>query len=245
MIAAAQNEPTPDQKSEDQTPIGISEEDALKNLSGTVRDQSELERDITMQANAALMEAEDQKDRNRIVKLELTRDRLKGQLDKEKKRLEKAAGNPYQSRTIQNEVTKLEQDINQATLDITDFESRMQKRHQEDPLHNMSQTKSIRLPGESNREYLIRTGKITPFSKLGGSRPAGIEGQLADTLLDAEEEAAAEQLGNEAGEGPQSHQLLRRPGFAEEETPPPVPKTSAVEAEFSLRPRKKRKVERN
>ncbi|KAL6890965.1 SNF2 family N-terminal domain-containing protein [Trichoderma evansii] len=244
MMADAQNESTPNIKSEDQAPIGISEEDALKNLSGTVRDQSELERDITMQANAALMEAKDQKDRNRIVKLELTRDRLKGQLDKEKKRLEKAAGNPYQSRTIQNEITKLEQEISQATLDITDFESRMQKRHQEDPLHNMSQTKSIRLPGESNREYLIRTGKITPFSKLGGSRPAGIEGQLADTLLDAEEEAAAEQLGNEAGEGPQSHQLLRRPGFAEEETPPPVPKTSAVEAEFSLRPRKKRKVER-
>ncbi|RFU79552.1 dna excision repair ercc-6 [Trichoderma arundinaceum] len=244
MVAAAQQDSSSDPSPEAQTAIGMSEDDALKNLSGTVRDQDELERDITMQANAALMEAEDQKDRNRIVKLELTRDRYKSQLDKEKKRLEKAAGNPYQSRTIQNEIAKLEQEINQATLDIADFELRIQKRHQEDPLHSMNQTKSKKLPGESNREYLIRTGKITPFSKLGGARPAGIEGQLADTLLDAEEEAAAEQLGNEANEGPLSHQLLRRPGFAEQETPPPTIQGTAAETEFSLRPRKKRKVQR-
>ncbi|KAH6603475.1 dna excision repair ercc-6 [Trichoderma cornu-damae] len=244
MVEAAQHASTPGASPEAQTAVGMSEDDALKNLSGTVRDQNELERDITMQANAALMEAEDQKDRNRIVKLGLTRERHKSQLDKEKKRLEKAAGNPYQSRTIQNEIARLEQEIDQITLDMTDFELRIQKRHQEDPLHSMNQAKSKRLPGESNRQYLIRTGKITPFSKLGGARPAGIEGQLADTLLDAEEEAAAEQLGNEAGEGPLSHQLLRRPGFAEEEIPSPAIRSTAAEAEFSLRPRKKRKVQR-
>ncbi|PTB54349.1 hypothetical protein M431DRAFT_509347 [Trichoderma harzianum CBS 226.95] len=244
MVAVAQQSSTPDANPDSPPAIGISEDDALKNLSGTVRDQDDLERDITMQANAALMEAEDKKDRNRIVKLELTRERYKSLLDKEKKRLEKAAGNPTQSRTIQNEIAKFEQEIKQATLDITDFESRIQKRHQEDPLHGLNQTKSKRLPGESNRDYLIRTGKITPFSKLGGARPAGIEGQLADTILDAEEEATAEQLNNETSEGPLSHQLLRRPGFAEEVTEPSASEGTAAEAEFSLRPRKKRKVQR-
>ncbi|KAK2590437.1 DNA repair protein rhp26 [Conoideocrella luteorostrata] len=222
----------------------MTEEDALKALSGTVRDQNDLERDISIQANAALTEAEDKKDHNRIIKLDATRQRLQSQLDKEKRRLERVAGNPYQSRSIQKEMSKLEHELLQVSNDISDFQARIDKRHLEGPLEDTNQPKSKKLPGESHREFLIRTGKITPFAKIGGSRPQGIEGQLADTILEAEEEAAAEQLDIDL-EGPTSHQLLRRPGFADDVVVKEPKESETFEAnEFSLRPRKKRRTER-
>lgn len=245
MVAAAHGEAG--EASNDATNLaGMTEEDALKNLTGTVRDQNELERDITMQANAAIMEAEDKKDQARIEKLEASRHRLQLQLDKEKKRLERAATNPYQAANIRKEIAKVDQEILHISNDISDFQSRMKKRHEQDPLEVQTTSKSAKLPGESHREYLIRTGKITPFAKVGGPRPHGVEGQLADAILDAEEEAAAEQLGG-PDEEPTSHQLLRRPGFEDEDPTPVVSSpaaSGAVQSEFSLRPRKKQRLER-
>ncbi|EEU39557.1 transcription-coupled repair protein CSB/RAD26 [Fusarium vanettenii 77-13-4] len=249
MLAAAQAGASQDDIEEQPTTEGLNEEDALRNLTGAVRDQNELERDITLQANAALMEADDKKDQNRIDKLQATKHRLQLQLDKEKKRLEKVGTNIYQSRNIQKEIAKLDDEIQQVSSDISDFQARIEKRHQENPAEDSKHAKSKKLPGESNREFLIRTGKITPFAKIGGPRPSDIEGQLADTILDAEEQAEAEQL-DEEFEGPTSHQRLRRPGFVDEfelEATKPATKleTTAVETEFSLRPRKKRRVQRD
>ncbi|KAF7557355.1 hypothetical protein G7046_g6058 [Stylonectria norvegica] len=248
MVAAAQEGSTLDDNQTAQTlpdTEGMDEEDALRNLTGTVRDQNDLERDITLQANAALMEAEDKKDQARIEKLQATKHRLQLQLEKEQKRLERVSGNPYQSRNVQKEVAKLDNEIQQVSSDISDFQARVSKRHQEISPDDVHQSKSKRLPGESHREFLIRTGKITPFAKVGGPRPPGIEGQLAETILDAEEEAAAQQLEGDT-EGPRSHQQLRRPGFADEAEPEPEPVVSATvatESEFSLRPRKKRRIQ--
>ncbi|GAO14656.1 hypothetical protein UVI_02008960 [Ustilaginoidea virens] len=222
----------------------MTEEDALKNLTETVRDQNDVERDITIQAQAALVEAEDKKDQGRITKLEATRQRLQSQHDNEKKRLERVAGNPYQSRNVQREIAKLAEELARVSSDISDFQARIDKRHQEELLDNTSQAKSKRLPGENHRDYLVRTGKITPFARIGGPRPQGIEGQLADTLLQAEEEVAAEQLGQD-DQGPKSHQLLRRPGFSDEiaTSDSEIPGNS-IASEFSLRPRKKQRRER-
>lgn len=241
MVAAAQDGSHSENNDETPNTVGMNEEDALQHLTGTVRDQNDLERDITLQANAALNEAEDKKDQARIDKLQASKDRLELQLDKEKKRLERVAGNPYQARSAQKEIARLQEEVRQVGNDIADFQSRMKKRHEEKPLEDQSTKKSQRLPGESHRDFLIRTGKITPFAKVGGPRPQWLEGDLADTILDAEEEATAKQFEGDA-EGPTSHQLLRRPGFAENvevKTEKSEAETSAVEAEFSLRPRKR------
>lgn len=248
MVAAAQESVSQNQGTEDQPNTeGLNEEDALRNLTGAVRDQNDLERDITLQANAALNEAEDKKDQNRIAKLQETKHRLQLQLDKEKKNLERVAhSNVYQSRNVQKKIAKLDEEIRQISNDVSDFQTRIAKRHEETPIEDPKKSKSAKLPGESNREFLIRTGKITPFAKIGGPRPAGIQGQLADTILDAEEEAAAEQLGGEL-EGPASHQRLRRPGFADEgesEAAPSRETPTIAESEFSLRPRKKRRAQK-
>ncbi|KAK0384899.1 hypothetical protein NLU13_7378 [Sarocladium strictum] len=247
MVAAAQESSNPESINVTPNTAGLNEEDALQQLTGTVRDQNDLERDITLQANAALNEAEDKKDQNRIDKLQATKDRLQLQLDKEKKRLENVAGNPYQARSAQKEIARLQEEVSQVTSDIADFQARMKKRHEETPLEDQNNKKSQRLPGESHRDFLIRTGKITPFAKVGGPRPQWLEGDLADTILDAEEEATAKQFEGDA-EGPISHQLLRRPGFADDveiKAERPDTSTSAVEAEFSLRPRKRTRTQKS
>ncbi|PFH61367.1 hypothetical protein XA68_17545 [Ophiocordyceps unilateralis] len=244
IVAAAQGASSTDNTTQKPQMVGMSEEDALRNLTGAVRDQDDLERDITMQANTVLMEAEDNKDKKRIDKLETTKMRLQTQMDEEKRKLERVSGNPYQSRKLQAEIGRLDDEIRQINNDVSDFEARIAKRHREDPLETANLAKSKRLPGEGHREYLIRTGKITPFTKVGGPRPPGLQGQLADAILDAEEEGAADQLEAET-EGPTSHQLLRRPGFVDEiasrdsSTSP-----FGTEPETSLRPRKRRRVQK-
>lgn len=245
MVAAAHQGSNVNEVAETNAEItGMTEDDALRNLTGTVRDQTDLERDITLQANAAINEAEDKKDKARIEKLDESRKLQQLQLDKLEKKLEKVAGNPYQARNVQKEIARLEEEIQQKTSDINDFQSRIDKRHEEDPLDTSNRVKSARLPGESHRDYLIRTGKITPFAKVGGARPEGIHGQLAETILDAEEAAAAEQYDTTADE-PISHQQLRMPGFDDGYMPKKKEaqdSATPVESEFSLRPRKKRRV---
>jgi len=91
-----------------------------------------------------------------------------------------------------------------------------------------------RQTGESQREYLIRTGKITPFSRMSGleriPRDAGEE-ELA-TMLEEKEE--------------RSHQFLRAPGF---ETPTSGATTatsgsSDIEVSEDSRSRKRKRVVR-
>jgi DNA excision repair protein ERCC-6 len=248
MVAAARDGTSGDNAQDNADVAGMNEDDALRDLAGTVRDQNDLERDITIQANAALVEAEDKKDQNRIDKLDASRQRLQQQLDKEKRQLEIFANNPYKTRNIQKVIAKLEEEIRQVTNDIADFQSRMKKRNEENPLEQQP-GKSNRHPGESQYDFLVRTGKITPFAKVGGPRPAGLEGELAGTILEAEDEAAAKGFEDE-DEGPVSHRKLRMPGFSEEvekserKEPGPSTATTAVESEFSLRPRKKKKTQR-
>ncbi|KLU89166.1 DNA repair and recombination protein RAD26 [Magnaporthiopsis poae ATCC 64411] len=217
----------------------LDEAAALAGLTENVRDQDELARDITHRANLALIDAEDEKDQKRIVKAEADQKKLS---DKLKALLRKAESRALPAATIQRTRTEIEQTktaIAQIDRDILDLSQRIQQRHREDGGGSTDGTKGTKkLTGETQRDYLIRTGKITPFAKIGGPRPEGVEGELADAIIEAEDEAAAVQLEKaDEDRGPRSHQNLRAPGFADGSEPP-----SAAESEFSLRPRKKRKI---
>ncbi|GKT53935.1 DNA repair and recombination protein rad26 [Colletotrichum tofieldiae] len=236
--AAATTDNTP--KATESHPSDHSDEAAfLRNITADIRDQDDLERDITTQANAVLVEAEDKKDKQRIEKLEANKEKLEAKRVEQQKKLEGARRNPYQSRSIQKEIDKLGLEIDCIIDDISDCQARIDKRQEEVAvIEDPAKSKSRKLPGESNREFLVRTGKITPFANIGGERPAGFDGELADVLVEAEENAAAEEFRSD-DEEPKSHQVLRMPGFAEQPEPAPV----SIESEFSLRPRKKRRME--
>ncbi|TPX13104.1 uncharacterized protein E0L32_006530 [Thyridium curvatum] len=231
-------------KSPDAETFDFDEESALRNLTENVRDQDDLERDISFQANLALIDAEDKKDQKRIAKSETTKAKLETQKRAQQQKLRAAYNNPTLKLRIEKEIARINAEIELIEKDISDFNARIEQRHQDGADEaSAGSAGNRRLPNETQREFLIRTGKITPFAKFGGPRPDGIQGDLANAIIEAEDEAVAEELEKEATEGPRSHQNLRLPGFAEEPDSAASPATSAAESEFSLRPRKKRRVQ--
>ncbi|KAI1107201.1 SNF2 family N-terminal domain-containing protein [Jackrogersella minutella] len=233
-----------DPDAENETTNITDEASALKNLTANVRDQDDLERDITYQASLALIDAEDKRDEKRIDKVQASIQKLNAQKKTQEEQFRKAIGNPQLKQTIRDKIARIDSDIGQADKDIADLRARIEGRHLEGEHSEQVQGGNKKLPNESNREFLIRTGKITPFAPIGGPRPDGVEGVLADALVDAEDEAAAEQLEEQAGYEPRSHQNLRAPGFDEELDLA----AATAESEFGLRPRarssRKRKAKR-
>ncbi|KAI2615490.1 SNF2 family N-terminal domain-containing protein [Hypoxylon sp. NC1633] len=219
----------------------IDEASALKNLTTEVRDQEDLERDITNQANHALIEAEDKKDEKRIERVQASIQKLTAEKKTQEEKFRKAIGRPQQKQTIREKIDQIDENLKIAHKDIDDLRTRIEQRHQEGKNVEHVQGGNKKFPNETQREFLIRTGKITPFASIGGPRPQGVEGELANALVDAEDEAAAQQIEEQAGYEPQSHQNLRAPGFDDE----PDLATVVAESEFSLRPRKKRRIQRS
>ena len=98
---------------------------------------------------------------------------------------------------------------------------------------------SKRMPHESQRDFLIRTGKITPFSKLPGRTLPRSNSTLQDVLLEAEEGEAEEDVETEEKQEVLellSHRNLAQPGFVDDEH-------SEVASDFSERPPKRRRLQ--
>src|SRR2546421_2563917 len=115
----------------------------------------------------------------------------------------------------------------------------MSQRLQEAQQFDASTPATIRrAPNESQRDFLIRTGKITPFSKFGLSSHGGASMDLRGALLDAEEEPDVDEFAQYDVQNLMSHRNLRRPGFARSESV----ESSATEEADSDRPRKRRKL---
>ena len=111
-------------------------------------------------------------------------------------------------------------ELNQETAEI---QRRMVDRHQEDARDGQGerhQPSNRRMANESERDFLIRTGKITPFAKVSG-RSERLGTNLRDAMLDAEEsegDADEDTAQQSRADEPLSHQHLRRPGFQGEAT---------------------------
>ncbi|KAI6349336.1 hypothetical protein MCOR25_010680 [Pyricularia grisea] len=224
-------------------PQADDEASALAGLTANVRDQDELERDITKQANEALIDVEDQKDQKRIIKAKAEQTKLTDKLNTLIQKKDSGTLRHAALQRVEIDIEKARNDIDQINRDILDLSERIAHRHAGDGDNITVDGKgslSKKLPNETQREFLIRTGKITPFARIGGDRPAGVEGDLADAIIEAEDEAAAENLDSLDAQAPRSHQNLRAPGFSNDAKELPE---SIVESEFSLRPRKKRKVQ--
>ncbi|KAI0200457.1 putative DNA repair and recombination protein RAD26 [Astrocystis sublimbata] len=220
----------------------LDEASALEGLAADVRDQDDLERDITHQASLAFIDAEDKRDEKRIEKAQNNVAKLEAQKKTQEERFRKAIGRPETKQKIREEIARIDAELDLTRNDITQFEKRIEKRHQESHTVDKAVTGGGRLPGETHREFLIRTGKITPFDIK--ARAQGVEGELADALADAEEEAEADELEERNAYEPRSHQNLRAPGFAED-AEVATAATAAAESEFSLRPRKRQRNARD
>jgi DNA excision repair protein ERCC-6 len=216
------------------------EASALKGLTENVRDQDELERDITYQANLVMIEKEDERDQKRIDKTNAAKEKLLAQKRTAKHKLERATNNVLMRPRIELEIETITADIAALENDIAEIRQRIDERHQNDGAMNDAAEQvdhNKRMPNESQRDFLIRTGKITPFSRMPIREAESMNGGLDEALMGAEEDNEMEQVSQEEAMEPRSHQNLRLPGFTDA-TDSGV--ATPIEDEFSLRPRKKR-----
>lgn len=217
----------------------------LAALAAGVRDQDDLERDIGQQADALLNEQADERDNKRLEKTQTDRARLQGQVNRlEKKLIE--FGNSATKTKIRAEIEHYKVEIDTLDQDLEQIQKRIEDRHKEDTQDGntlLGEEGNRRAPGESQRDFLIRTGKITPFSKMG-RQLLHSSSTLAEVMLDAEDEEDDAQKQSaqdevEQVQEPRSHRNLLMPGFAEEE-----PRDSEEDADFvQERPTKRRKLQ--
>ncbi|CCU79633.1 DNA repair protein Rhp26/Rad26/DNA repair and recombination protein RAD26 [Blumeria hordei DH14] len=212
---------------------GIADESSvLKNLTADVRDQDDLERDISNQACRLITEQENDRDQKRIEKSQVKLEKLLTQEKSLKRRLDVTANNLIVRNRCLQELEKIEIEVNLHKKDIEEIQCRIEQRHCDDlQPKNVSADSSNIMPNETRKDFLIRTGKITPFSKIQDQELDNADGSHTKATINAHIEAD-HQTSCDPKE-PRSHQHLRLPGFMEVD----------VEDEFSLRPRKKRKLD--
>ncbi|KAF2205975.1 DNA repair and recombination protein RAD26 [Delitschia confertaspora ATCC 74209] len=215
------------------------EETRLKMLTTATRDQEDLERDIGRQADQLLMEQENERDKKRAEKAETEIKRHQAAIAKMRVRFHMPMLEPAKIK-LRAEIGEYEKKIEACEKDLEAIQKRIDDRfkaqygEEEDGTDNAQKP----LPNESRRAFLIRTGKITPFSKIGQADPSA--SGLANVMVDAETELMmAEGLNGEQGDkkAPVSHRNLMQPGFSDENS-----SSSVSTPASSPRPAKRRRV---
>lgn len=215
----------------EELPSDADEETRLKFLTTGARAQDDLERDIGRQADQLLTEQADARDKKRIEKAEAEAKRAEAAIQKLRNRLALPALDTQKAK-IRGEIAAYQTKIDDLDVEMDAIQKRINDRH--NTLGGLESTEdgtNGQLPNESRRDFLIRTGKITPFSKLAQSQPGS--GTLGEVMLDAEVEDIVE----EGGKGPISHRNLMRPGFEDIES-----SSEAPSPQTASRPRKRRRV---
>ncbi|KAI9709692.1 MAG: hypothetical protein M1820_003094 [Bogoriella megaspora] len=206
--------------------LGASDEDEetrLARLTANVRDQDDLERDIGRQAGQMLVEQADERDNKRLEKTLQDKERHLGQIRRLEQRLAQPGGSSVKIK-LRAEVASMQDRIAELDTDLEQIQRRIEERHQDDANSGevgQQDPGNKRMPGESQREFLIRTGKITPFSRMGQTL-LRTSSNLADIMMDAEEEEEHEEFETKESDSQnvqRSHRNLMKPGFANEEIP--------------------------
>jgi DNA excision repair protein ERCC-6 len=214
------------------------ESQILGELQAEVRDQEDLERDVGIEATKLLFDKANDRDMQRMEKANTHKEKLLLQIRKTKDDIPVTRGLTARAK-LHNDVTRMEGQVEELQQEISEIEEQIQQR-QRDAANAVEEDGAAvgRLPNESQRDFLIRTGKITPFSKFGLTSHGESSNTLQGAILDAEDEQDGEQWdgGDDAAKF-MSHQVLRRPGFATD-----TAESSATEEWEPDRPKKRRKV---
>ena len=221
--------------------LGEDEASRLKDLATEVRDQDDLERDIGRQADQLLTEQADERDNKRLEKTRGDKEKLENQVRRLRERRDRPTGSATAIR-LDAEISHLDASIRALASDLEQIQARIDERHAEevyDDVHPDEEMGNRRMPNESQRDFLIRTGKITPFSKMPGRTLSRDDSTLQGVLLDAEEEEAGTESINDEPKTTEklSHRNLLQPGFKDE-----MDESGFEASEESNRPKKRRRL---
>ena len=240
LLARSTEEPSSTEMQAPHQKIEETDESArLKGLQAEVRNQDDLERDIGREADRLLLEQANQREQQRLEKVTALKEKLVAQIRVTRNDLSRPIGTSRRAKLrvdvdrMQSQVESLESDIAEITQRISDRERETEMDGEKDAVH------AGRQPNETQREFLIRTGKITPFSKFGLSTHGESSATLQGALFDAEEEPETPDIDYaESGAKKMSHRNLHQPGFSQQ-----FADESESDALDSDQPRKRPKVE--
>ncbi|KAI4153615.1 MAG: hypothetical protein L6R39_001536 [Caloplaca ligustica] len=227
---------------------GEDEATRLRALAADVRDQDDLERDVGRQADQLLTEQAMERDQKRLDKTQAEKDKLDSQIHRLREKLNRPAGSATTAR-VQAEIQHMEAMKKTLDKDLEEIRERMKQRANEVTATEDTgpeDSGNKRLPHESQRDFLIRTGKITPFSKMPGRSLTRSDSTLQDVLFDAEEgesetDPVEEPSGQHGLTDTLSHRNLLQPGFADYEPGEGTSDASGI----SDRPLKRRRIVRH
>ena len=225
--------------------LGEDEASRLKDLATEVRDQDDLERDIGRQADQLLTEQADERDNKRLEKTRGDKEKLENQVRRLRERRHRPTGSATATR-LDAEISHLDASIRALASDLEQIQARIDERHAEevnDGIHPDEEMGNRRMPNESQRDFLIRTGKITPFSRMPGRTLIRDDSTLQGVLLDAEEEEAGSESMNDEPKTTEklSHRNLLQPGFEDEMD---ESNSEASEVSDTDRPKRRRRLHR-
>ncbi|KAL8965341.1 MAG: hypothetical protein Q9183_003905, partial [Haloplaca sp. 2 TL-2023] len=189
-----------------------------------------------------LTEQANERDQKRLDRSLLEQDRLYNQIRKLRDRLSRPTGSATTTRT-QAEIQHMEVMKKNLDKDIEEIRERISQRDSNGNANDqvpLEDAGNRRLPNESQRDFLIRTGKITPFSKLPSRSLQRSDSTLQDVLFDAEEGEPEDEPKDEGPMDALSHRHLVQPGFADLEPS----KKGSNHSGISDRPLKRRRLTR-
>lgn len=138
--------------------------------------------------------------------------RVDAQIRQAQQRLTQPVGAATRHR-VENELNRLQMRKADLGKDLKDIQQRIDERRDAQGNTTVAHG-SGRLPNESRREYLLRTGKITPFALIQEGSRDGPLSSLHNALVDTEDQQNEEEEREQAKTQPAaSHRDLARPDF--------------------------------
>lgn len=200
------------------------EADEIDNVLDDIQylNQATVEKNTLAQARRDQKAGEDERDQHIIEKVTVALEKLR----QKKLGIANQLGARFvpesKRRTLNVELVKINHKLTEVTADIEIAKDRMKQRklkfiaQSEDGIDYSRRLK----PGETEREFRIRTGLITPFSNIGVGREGVEESELAKELLQEELDAELRTQGQTSDRAPDSHRVLNKPGFQSQDQAP-------------------------
>ena len=151
----------------------------LESLGVTLVDQDQLETSITKRANEALIAKDSELDQKRLEKATTALSSTVARIQKLRDRLTNPHTKLSQRKQLEddikwfdiNELQPRKRDVEEITARLRENQAQLKQSRSKDS----GKPKSDRLPGETEKEFLIRTGKITAFGSLSSFVHGGEE----------------------------------------------------------------------
>lgn len=166
----------------------MSESQNLDALGVKLVDQDELATSITKRANEVLITKDAELDQKRLEKATKDLSKTLAKVKVLQRRLDDSRTKLSQRRQIKDEIKWFEDnEVAPLQRDIEDITNRLKesKEQLKEAGEGVESGKNEQLPGESERDFLVRTGKITAFGNENAFQQEGDEGTKSHVFLRA------------------------------------------------------------